>query len=324
MDKLSRIYKLHELLKSRRRPVPMGVLQAELEYSRATVKRIIGELRDIFAAPLEYDRKNNGYHYAANGEHPFELPGLWFSAAELHALLAAEKLLADLQPGWLQDKLIPLRQRMREILAAGKTDAAAELDRIRILAMASRQQHDRHFHTVATAVINRRRLRIDYYSRAKDERTERVVSPQRLTHYRDNWYLDAWCHRTQALRTFALDAIEAAELQESRAKEISAAKLDAHYAAGYGIFAGKPKATAVLRFSPNRARWVARERWHPEQRGQFLPDGRYELSFPYSDPRELIMDVLKHGAEVEVIGPPDLRTEIAAQLAAACRRYGQF
>jgi proteasome accessory factor C len=72
--------------------------------------------------------------------------------------------------------------------------------------------------------------------------------------------------------------------------------------------------TAVLRFTAERARWVANEEWHPEQRGEFLPDGRYQLSLPYADPRELIMDILKYGPDVEVVAPDSLRAAVAERL----------
>ena len=236
-------------------------------------------------------------------------------------MLAADKLLGDLQPGLLDEVLAPLRKRIREILDAGKTSKKGNMERIRILSMASRQGQDTHFQTVATAVLRRKRLNIRYYNRAKGEHTERQVSPQRLTHYRDNWYLDAWCHKAGDLRCFALDAVEAAKVSDSAAEDIAESELDDHFATSYGIFAGQPKATAVLRFSPERARWMVRERWHPGQQGRFLPDGRYELSFPYSDPRELVMDILKYGPEVEVVAPEVLRREVVERLRAAARLY---
>jgi predicted DNA-binding transcriptional regulator YafY len=112
----------------------------------------------------------------------------------------------------------------------------------------------------------------------------------------------------------------AAELNEP-AEEVSQDKLDEHFASSYGIFAGKANKTAILVFSSERARWVADERWHPKQVGQFLTDGRYELRIPYRDPRELIMDILRHGAEVEVIKPEGLRQQLAAELGRALSQY---
>ena len=138
---------------------------------------------------------------------------------------------------------------------------------------------------------------------------------------RDNWYLDAWCHQRNGLRSFAVERLREAKPLDLDAKNIAEEELDAHFASSYGIFAGKPKHTAVLRFTPERARWVAEEQWHPQQQGRILDDGSYELRIPYADPRELVMDVLKHGAEVKIIEPETLRLLVQQQLQQAWRQY---
>ena len=78
---------------------------------------------------------------------------------------------------------------------------------------------------------------------------------------------------------------------------------------------------AELIFSKYRANWVGDELWHPEQQSQWLDDGRYQLSFPFSDSRELIMDILKHGAEVEVIAPTFLRAAVKAEINKMQKKY---
>jgi len=213
------------------------------------------------------------------------------------------------------------KERIEKLLAAGSHGNDEIASRVRILRMAGRHTSGKHFQTVAGALLQRKRLAIRYHGRVKDEETQREVSPQRLTHYRDNWYLDAWCHRRNALRSFAVDRLREAKALDKRARDIAEKELDAHFASSYGIFAGKPKHTAVLRFTPQRARWVAEEQWHPQQQGRVLEDGGYELRIPYSDPRELTMDILKHGAEVEVLAPQALREEVASQLQRASEQY---
>ena len=74
--------------------------------------------------------------------------------------------------------------------------------------------------------MGRGRVRIRYYSRARDQETDRLVSPQRLVHYRDNWYLDAWCHAKNGLRSFALDAILDAVGVEEAAFQVPDEELD--------------------------------------------------------------------------------------------------
>jgi predicted DNA-binding transcriptional regulator YafY len=77
----------------------------------------------------------------------------------------------------------------------------------------------------------------------------------------------------------------------------------------------------VLRFAPDAARWVRAEVWHPRQQSADLVDGRYELRLPYAESLELEMDILRHGEQVEVVGPPELRARIAQRLQAAARAY---
>jgi proteasome accessory factor C len=321
MDRFDRIFELNRILQSARHPVSRRRLQEELECSRATVKRIIEDMRLYLNAPIVYDRERNGYWYHQDEGEMYELPGLWFNASELHALLSVQQLLADVQPGLLDPHLKPLQRRIDDLLQLQHAGSDGLVGRIRILQMAARSAGD-CFQTVAGAVAQRKRLQLRYFTRSSAEHSEREVSPQRVVYYRDNWYMDAWCHLREGLRTFALDAVAEARELDTSAQEVSQPDLDAHHASSYGIFAGSPLHVAVLRFDAHRARWVAKERWHRDQEGRFLDDGSYELSVPYSNALELIMDVLKYGPDVEVLEPTELREAVAERFRAASRIYG--
>jgi predicted DNA-binding transcriptional regulator YafY len=297
----------------------------ELEVSPATFKRDLEYLRDRLRVPLVYDKERRGYRLDAGvaDRSLWELPGLWFSAEELLALLTMDRLVGELQPGVLAESLEPLRARIGELLRRSGHDADELAHRIRVLAMQARRVDPGHFRAIATALLSHRRLRIRHRRRSDGETLAREVSPQRLVHYRDNWYLDAWCHDRQALRTFALDAIEQVQVGDEAGEAVAEETLDRHFASGYGIFAGDATQEAQLKFTPQRARWVAGESWHPAQRSQLLPDGSYLLSVPYAREPELVMDVLKYGPDVEVLAPPSLREAVAERHAAALARYRQ-
>ncbi len=321
MDRTERIYGLHRLLREARYPLSSRRLMEALECSRATLMRTLRELRDYLGAPVTYDREANGYRYDNDSDRPFELPGLWLSAGEIYALLAADRLLAGVQPGFLEPWLTPLRQRLESLLADRHLGSGELPRRVRILSLAARPADTRHFGTIAEALLRRRRIKLRYHARGSDTETGRTVSPQRLVHYRDNWYLDAWCHLREGLRTFALERIRQAEPVDEPARDLDDTTLDTWLTTAYGIFAGPATAEAVLRFTPARARWVAEEQWHPRQKSRFLEDGRYELTLPCGDPRELILDILRYGPDVEVVSPPDLRVEVRARLQAALELY---
>lgn len=321
MERLERFYKIHQLLAERKTPVAFSVLRKSLDVSVATLKRDLEYMRARFNAPIEYVRESNGYRFGEPRPGPrYELPGLWFSADEAYALLTMHTLLAELQPGLLEPHIKPLQDRVRAVLG-GEPGWKEVEKRIRVFQPERRTTFKENFPLVAKAVLTRSRLWIRHFNRKENRETEREISPQRLVHYRDNWYVDGWCHTSEGLRTFAVDAIRAAELREGRAKEVPAAELDEHLGSGYGIFAGKEVQWARLRFTAEAARWVSAQVWHPKQQALTEKDGSYVLEIPYANDRELLMEILKFGADVEVLGPASLRERVAAALAEASRRY---
>jgi len=321
MDKFDRIFQLHTILSGRRTAIPLEDLMARLECSKPTLHRIIAMMRAHLNAPIESTMQ--GYRYAPprTGE-PYELPGLWFTASELQALAVVHRLLADTGGGLLEEHVAPLSKRLEELASHHRLNLGEAASRLRFPAIASRGVGPA-FQIVASATLQRRKLWMEYHARSSDEITERTVSPQRLTHYREVWYLDAWDDSRDALRSFAVDRIRRPALLKDRALDVEEAELDAHYASAYGIFGGTAGQLAVLRFTKERARWVADERWHPQQEGRFLEDGSYELRIPYGDPRELVMDILRHGPEVEVIEPAALRDQVTDRLRRTLDRYRQ-
>jgi predicted DNA-binding transcriptional regulator YafY len=320
MDRYERIIGLHRILQAARRPVTVARLQDELGCSRATVYRDLAFLRDALMAPVLGDGEA-GFRYDASEGDRFELPGLWLNSEELHALLATQQLLSRSSEGMLSSALAPLQQRIEKLLDEHSTGKRWPVERVRVIPHRLRRMDEHAFRAVCSAVLERKQLAFEYRARSTDERTRRTVSPQRVTHYRDNWYLDAWDHDREALRSFSVDRISAARMLDLPARDIAESELDTHLSGSYGIFSGPPKGWATIVFSAKSARWVADEHWHSQQQGRFLPDGRYELKVPYSAARELLMDVLHYGSDAEIVEPPSLREQARSLLSLALSHY---
>jgi predicted DNA-binding transcriptional regulator YafY len=320
MGRIDRIFRLHNLLAASRYPVPLERICDELECEARTAHRVIAVLRESLGAPIEACRER-GYIYDRASERPFELPGLWFSTDELQALLILHRHLDQLEPGLLQDQLEPLRQRLDRLLADRRLGTAGLADRVRFISIGERRHTPRYFARVAEALLQRHGLHIHYRARRDECTRTRRVDPQRLVHYRDAWYLDAWCHLRAGLRTFSLDRIEVCTQTDTPATEIANDRLDAHYASAYGIFAGEPADTAVLRFSPTGARWAGAVQWHPDEAKHWFDDGGCEIRVPYSHAQELVRDVLAYGPEAEIRAPATLRGEAERALRGALELY---
>jgi predicted DNA-binding transcriptional regulator YafY len=322
MDRTERFYTIDRMLRERE-CVPFAAMMERLEISRATLKRDLEYMRSRLHAPILYDRERGGYLLAPGSDAArYQLPGLWFSPAEIHALLTLQHLVSNLRTGSvLASRMDAVAGRLRAALGDNAQDEEEVRKRVRVLGLATRPVRLEHFERVGSALVKRQRLAIRYFARGRGDETERVVSPQRLVHYRDNWYLDAYCHLRDDVRSFSVDAIRSAHALSAAAIEIPAARLDAVLGSGYGIFSGEAVSWARLRFTAERSRWVSAEQWHPEQRAWQEADGTFVLEIPYSDPRELLMDVLRHGAEVEVLEPAALRNLVQQTIETMQARY---
>lgn len=326
MDRTERFYKIEMLIRSRG-SVSFAELMEELGVSRATLKRDLEYLRERLDAPIVYDRFDNGYKLQADPRDlrqvKHELPGVWFSEREIHALLTMHQLIQGLDEGGvLARHLQPLLDKLHGMLGASEGESRELMKRVKIFSAARRPVAPRHFELIGSALTRRLRVQMRYWVRSRRQQTERTVSPQRLVHYRNTWYLDAWCHSSEALRRFALDAIREAHLLEQRAKDVALKTIEAELDAGYGVFSGAKVQWALLQFSPEAAQWVAHEQWHPQQQATLHDDGSLTLRVPYADATELAMDVLRHGEQVKVLGPAALAQRVAQRLGEAVRQYG--
>lgn len=328
MSQTERLYRIVRILEDARQPVPLARFLDELEVSRATFKRDLDYLRDRLGAPIAWQRAEGGAPggYRLDGPRDdaadrYGIRGMWFNPSEIYALLMMQQLAAGMDPGLLSQQISGLMTRITLMLGSAADDPAEVSRRVRILHSANRRSAPPCFDTVALATVKRLRLEIDYHTRSRGETSQREVSPQQLLHYRENWYLLAWCHKAEGLRTFALDAMHGAQTGTEPAEEVAQEVLQDAVGRVFGIITGPGRKLAELRFSADVAPWVGKEIWHPEQRMREEADGGIRLEVPYSDPREILMEILRHGPDVEVIGPAELRAEARARLQRALGHY---
>jgi len=312
MNKTERVYRLHELLKNARYPVSREKLMQKLECSRATLYRLKDEL-ECWGAPVESDE--HGFYL--DKSYDFELPGLHLNGEEMRGLVMAGHLLQDIQGKSLQKPLKRLLSTIEDLLESGGYRPRS----VQVIRALARPVDAGIFNTVFDATREGKRLNIRYQARSTGQTSQRQVSPQRLTNYRNAWYLDAWCHTAGDFRSFALEQVQQAEKDPEAARVFSDKELNAHFGGAYGIFAGQPDKTARLRFSPRVRPWVEKERWHSKQKAEVNSDGDLVLSIPYRHDQELLMDILRYGPDVVVESPPALRDKHRQALREALANY---
>lgn len=314
MKKIERIYLLDSILKERRTPVSIEYLIDRLECSQATVYRIIASLRDEFNAPIESDE--HGVYYRKDAS--FDLPGIRLNAEETQGLLMAAHLLEDLQSDSLQK---PMKRILDNIDKVLEQKGIANRRLIQIIPALSRKPEANVFQTVMSALQTEKKLNITYQTRIKSKTTERLVSPQRLTSYKNAWYLDAWCHLREGIRLFALEQIQSIEIDIEKSHKVPSQELRSHYAESYGIFSGQVKHTAEIKIDLEQAPWTVYEHWHSNQQLEHLDNKHILLKIPYNDHRELLADVMRLGTAAQIMQPIELKQLIVNELKSVLKQY---
>jgi predicted DNA-binding transcriptional regulator YafY len=341
VDRTERFYRIERLLRERE-SISLSDLMARLDVSRPTVIRDIAYLRDRMGVPIVFDRARNGYHLADRRESPrHRLPGLWFNTDEIRALRVASRLLHRIEPDLLGPHLGPLEPRLRELLGE-EGDAAADealAERVCLRAEGRRDVPEGAFQTVASALLQSRRLTLAYRESRIGRLFGRQVSLQRLVYHQDNWFLDAWCHGTEDARVIPLHFVASLSLAPEPATLLPLEELAGLFDAAYRVSgrAGPPGAMAPepsagepavrwarLLFSAERAPEIARGNWHPDQRMRLLDDGQLRVDLPCHDPADWLGLALQHGRHCEVLDPPALRMLVADELTAIARRYTEL
>ncbi len=314
-------------------------LQAVLGVSEPTLKRDLRYMREELNAPIVYSRAQGGYVYSKRGLGDLNRPVVgrrernpdgtpqrhtWFNSEELYTLLSTIDNLEHLsrnRHSVIYRELEPLRARVANLLTIGEIAPKEMLSRMRVISDRVPYLEKGCFKTIGAALCERRQVLIEYYTNSRGEASERVISPCRLVHYKNRWYVDAYCHKTDSLRTFLIDNVWKAEILEAEARRISIGVIQKTLDESYGIFRGKDIQTAEILVRKDFVQYIMRESWHPHQQLMRHADGTATLTVPYANPTELVGQILRWGTGLEVKAPASLRGLVAEQAAKIVASY---
>ena len=293
-------------------------LAERFEISAKTAQRSIEYFRDRLLAPLEYDPLHRGYYYRAD----FELPAARISAGELGALLISRRLLADASAGHLEGELSSVVNKLGGILSRHLpgTLAPDEAFSFRWNQFVPTRNDD--FQRVCQALLSARTLTFDYQSPTQSRAVRRSVEPHHLVNYLGTWHLIAYCRLRHDWRDFVLPRMAELVVANDVFSYRPRAEWEPLLTGTFGIFQNRDSFTVTLRFTPERSRLVNGQIWHPDQEIAQAADGALLLTLPASHPAEILMSILSHGAEVEVLAPVWLREQVAVEIKRMGQRYG--
>lgn len=324
-----RLYRIDQILQEEG-SVSFEKLQAVAQCSAPTLKRDLRYLREKIGAPIVYSRVNNAYSYEKGREYAqvrglaSALPSAWFTPNEMYAFLAVLQLLGRIESdpaAVLASDMRALKARLLALLPSELVQAKELLKRIKVVMPSTPAVNAPFFSLVGSALAERRRLRITYFTRTRDRETAREISPLRLVNWRGRWYLDAWCHETGKLKTFAVENIRFAEMLDVHCRVVAMRDIEGTLDSSYGIFSGGELRQAVIEIDAVMTPYEKTSVWHPNQKVTLREDGTMVLQVPYAKETEIAAEIMRLGRHARVVAPESLANYVKEEFAGALAQY---
>ena len=293
-------------------------LGEHFEIAPKTAQRSIDHFRDRLQAPLEYDSSQKGYYYT---DPTFQLPIIRISEEELLALLISKKLISEASAGSLAEELGSVSTRLGSLLAANLPGRAKLEDAFSFRWKNISPTDPMTFKIVTSALLQGKLLTFCYYSPNASSCTMRTVEPHHMVNYMGNWHLISFCHLRNEWRDFVLGRMTLCNVEGVPFLIRSKEDWQPFLQDTFGIFQTKNNFDVVLRFTPERSRWIKGEIWHEGQSEEVHEDGSLTRTISVSHEAEILMEILKHGAHVEVLKPEWLKEKVVMELQDAVRKY---
>ena len=300
---LERMLRIHQAIVSGKFP-NASTLAAEIEVVPKTIQRDVEFMRDRLELPIAYDSRRFGYHYT---QEVGAFPTLQITEGELFALLVAEKALQQYRGTTFEKPLLSAFKKMEQSLPDTISLNLADWDqsisfRMSVEPVLNLESFDR----LAKATAAHRQIEIGYRKPASQTVETRRIDPYHLANINGEWFLFAFDHLRQDLRTFVPSRVQSVQFTGvtfPRPPKFSVEKI---LRDSFGVHSGRGEFKVVLRFDAPAADYIREKRWHPSQQLHEQKDGSVQMRLQLSSLGEIQRWILGWGGSATVIEPPEL------------------
>lgn len=295
-------------------------LAEQFEVAIKTAQRSIAYFRDRLNAPLEFSYLHKGYYYT---EPNYRIPLMRLSQQEVWGLLVARQLLLDLESGGIGQEVSQVTQRLGSLLAANLPGRISLDHAFSLRWQGFYPAKANHFESTCQALFNSRLLTMTYSAPSSNSTSTRTVEPHHLLNYMGTWHLIAYCRLRNEWRNFNIARIQECRVNDEIFTPRPPEDWQQYVNKSFGIFQGGDISLVTLLFSAERARWVRERTYHPDQAMEILADGRLKLTLPVAHHFEIMMEIVGHGAEVDVLEPEWLKSMVHAEIRRMAEKISQ-
>lgn len=286
--------------------------------SLSSLEKDFGKMRELFNAPIQYNRAHNGYHYTEVGFSIKEFP---LTEEEIEALDFSTAVLQVLKQTPIFKRFEGAVEKVISGYRAGKLLGKEDADIIQVESPVS-DSGSQFIDPIYQAILHNQPLLIRYQSFVT-EASEHQFSPYLLKEYRNRWYVVGFSEQKSNTIVLALDRI--IEIKNSKSKWQTDAKFhpQEYFKYSFGITQmhdAKPE-LVELSLSPLQAKYVLSQPLHASQKVISTTDTEVHITLQVYLTPELTMTILGLGSGVKVLKPKKLVDQISGEIGEMKKLY---
>jgi predicted DNA-binding transcriptional regulator YafY len=255
-------------------------------YSERTFFRDVKTIRKSLKIDIEYDRKNNVHHITTDADE-------------------------------LNIKALESFEMLNVLMSKENYSAYMHFEN-------RRPDGVQHFQILLQAIKDHRLVRFKHQKYYEEIITDRLIEPYTLKEFKGRWYLLGKDLKEDKLKTFGLDKMSQLEIKPKKFTYPADFDPQQMFKNCFGIIIpqeGEQIQNVILSFNPEEGKYIRSYKLHESQVKLIGNDDEYKISLDVYVTHDLIMEILSHGEEVEVIEPEGLKTKIKNHLIDALNYY---
>jgi proteasome accessory factor B len=298
---------IHQAIQSGAYP-SASTLARQMEVCTKSIYRDLEFMRDRLQLPLQYDDRRFGYYYT---EPVKAFPALQITEGELFALVVAERALQQYRGTSFERPLLSALQKLEQSLPDTISLSLTDIGQTISFRTSSEPILELAiFDALAKATTARRQLELTYRKPGQPLAEQRVVDPYHLANINGEWFLFAFDHLRNDLRTFVPARIKAIRPTGKTFERRHKFSLEQRLRGSFAVQSGEGEFDVVIRFHPRVADYVREKKWHESQQLRELRGGGVELRLRLSSLAEVARWILSWGGEAVVVRPPELAESV--------------
>ncbi|PIV40744.1 MAG: hypothetical protein COZ31_08780 [Nitrospirae bacterium CG_4_10_14_3_um_filter_44_29] len=311
-EKFARLLDIYTRIAQNKYPSAKSLAE-KYEVAEKTIYRYLEAIRDI--DPIEFDNEKRGYKFV-NGDR---IKKLILTDNELLLLLTMSEAVSHLgEP--LKRSFQELIEDVTNVRKVPRADTGSPIV-IKMPYAIETEKLSGYFETIVKCINEKRSIDIVYKALHSKETTERRIDPYGIVLYEGAWILIGYCHLKDAVRHFALDRILDLKEKWLYFEPKDSFSLEGHFSLSWGIYDDNV-VDVTVRFSSKVAEYITRkEKWHPSEKREILPNGDVELTFSVAGTSEIKHWIYSWIPNVEVLKPEWFREQVSKELSASLENH---